>query len=311
MTALTELRRCPVDLHLHTRRSDGDDEPEQVAAACVAAGVRIAAVADHDTMGGVAGFRAAAGEECEVLAGCEITASWRGAEVHCLGLLVAEGDALFNARLARVRDGEQGWWREWTHRAQRIGVPLEWAEVERQLGAGRVAYSGDYVQMFLAAAGDDLRFRQYGDDAERELVEHWCKPGQPLHLPEPWRPELTEAIAWIIQAGGVPVLAHPARLLAGLGQAAPIELQRMRDAGLAGLEVWTTWHTPEESVHLAGLCEELDLVATLGSDYHGTRLKPWAPGPGLLPALPPDPVALVDTLRGRAGGATSGGVPRS
>ena len=67
-------------------------------------------------------------------------------------------------------------------------------------------------------------------------------------------------------------------------------------AGLAGLEVWTSWHTPAESAGLARICAGLGMAATAGSDYDGVRVKPWVAGPGRLPALPPEPMAVLDAL---------------
>jgi predicted metal-dependent phosphoesterase TrpH len=295
----------PVDLHLHTRFSDGDEEPSRLAEACAAAGLRVAAITDHNTLAGVAAFRAAIGDRCRVLTGCEITTRWRGEEVHCLGYLVREDDPGLTAQLALVHSAELQWWREWVQQASRIGVPLDWAEVQRRVGANRVAYPSDFVRLLLEAAGDDPRFRDYHPGDERRLAAQWCRPGQPLHVPEPWWPELTEAIGWISEAGGVAVLAHPARLLDAPNGVAE-ELAVLRGAGLAGVEVWTTWHTPTQSARLMRLCTEVGLLPTVGSDYHGTRIKPWAPGPGLVPVLPPEPFALVDALHDQLPGEVVG-----
>jgi predicted metal-dependent phosphoesterase TrpH len=310
VTGIHGSRFSPVDLHLHTRVSDGDDEPPRLAEACVAAGVRVAAITDHNTLAGIAPFRAAIGNRCRVLTGCEITTRWRGDEAHCLGYLIREDDPRLTARLKLVHDDELRWWREWVRRAQRIGVRLNWAQVQRRLGAGRVAYPADFVDLLLETVGDDPRFRDYRPGDHRRLAAQWCQPGQPLHVPEPWWPQLTEAIGWIHEAGGVAVLAHPSRLLDLSDVVAIQELATLRGAGLDGVEVWTTWHTPAESARLARLCTELDLLTTIGSDYHGIRIKPWAARPGWVPALPPEPFALVEALADRCPFEVAGGTAR-
>ncbi|MFI2606483.1 PHP domain-containing protein [Kitasatospora sp. NPDC018619] len=292
----------PVDLHLHTRCSDGDETPAELARRCVAAGLRVAAVTDHDTVAGVAAFERAAGGRLTVVPACEVTTEWRGRETHCLAYFVDPGDEAFRRRIGRLHDAELAWWGAWTDRARALGVPLDRAGVERRLGGGRVAFVDDYLALLLEAARDDPRFAPYADGEDRfaRLAADWCRPGQPLYVEHPVMPGLVEVLSWVEQAGGVAVLAHPGRLTAGLDAAeAAALLEPLRAAGLAGLEVWTSWHTPADSTRLAAVAERLGLVATAGSDYHGTRVKPWAPSPGLLPALPADPFAVLDALHDR------------
>ncbi len=297
MTGSVGRERSKVDLHLHTKASDGDEQAEELVRRCLAAGVSVAAVTDHNTLASVAAFTSAAGSDLTVVPACEVSARWRGAEAHCLGYWIAEEDTTFAARIRRIHDVEVTWWREWIDSVGRLGVPLDWAEVTERIGDDRIAYPGDYLRLVVAAAGEDSRFRDYSTEDTRSFVADWCAPGQPLHRPEPWSPSLPEAIGWIVEAGGVAVLAHPARLLGDADWAA--ELAALRDVGLAGVEVWTTWHTAEESGRLARLCAALDLVPTMGSDYHGVRVKPWATEPGLLPVVPDDPVGLVAALHDR------------
>ncbi|MEH1015108.1 PHP domain-containing protein [Micromonospora sp. CPCC 206060] len=288
-------RPTPVDLHLHTCASDGDDSAAVLAERCVEAGVTVAAVTDHDTLRSVPAFTAAAAGRFTVVPGCEVTTRWGEGEAHLLAYWVS-GDG-FAERIGRIRDSELAWWRRWVAAAQAYGVPLDWARVEREIGPDRIGYLGDYLALLLRVAGDDERFARYAGDTRR-LVAELCAPGRPLHVPPPWTPTLPEAIGWVVAAGGVAVLAHPARLLPA--DVDPVTaLGEVRAAGLAGLEVWTTWHTPAESRRLAEVCARLDLVATAGSDYHGPRVKSWARGPGLLPQAPPEPMDMVAALHAR------------
>ncbi|WBB99566.1 MULTISPECIES: PHP domain-containing protein [unclassified Solwaraspora] len=290
----------PVDLHVHTSRSDGDDAPAQAAAYCLAADLRVVAVADHNTMSGIAPFSAAVGGAATVVAGCEITADWEGEEVHCLAYFVDPADAAFARRVRSVHDAEATWWRAWIERVQAIGVPLTEEDVDAALGDDRVAYVGDYLALLARTAGDDPRFAIYGPGTYGAIARDWCRPGQPLHVPAPWRPALTEVLSWIGEAGAVAVLAHPAALLSARDDAAcRVLLDTWADAGLAGIEVWTSWHRPADSARLAQLSAAVGLLATTGSDYHGPRLKPWVPTPGRVPVVGPDPMAIVDALHER------------
>jgi hypothetical protein len=284
-----------VDLHLHTRASDGDDGPAELAERVAGAGVRVAAVTDHDTMGSVTAFRAAAADRFTVIPACEVSSTWRGQDTHCLAYWVSPTDAEFTARVGRARDCEFVWWRTWTERAAAFGVPLTWDDVERDIGPDRIAAVDDYLAVLLRYARDDPRFDRYAHDT-RLLVAELCRPGQPLHVPQPWLPDLIEVIGWVLAADGVPVLAHPPESLT------EADFTMLRAAGLAGLEVWTTWHEPRRSAELAASCARTGLIATAGSDYHGERVKQWTREPGLLPSIPVDPLSIVDALeRCRAG----------
>lgn len=290
----------PVDLHLHTRHSDGDEAPAELARRCVDAGLRVAAVTDHNTVAGIAAFEQAVGGRLTVVPACEVTAIWRGEETHCLAYFVDRHDLRFQERIGGIHDAELAWWRTWTDRAQAIGVPLTWDDVVRRLGGHRVAYVGDYLALLLEAAHGDPRFADYTTEAYGRLVADWCRPGRPLHVEHPEKPDVVDVLSWIEEAGGVAVLAHPSQFVTALdGSECVALLEPLREAGLAGLEVWTSWHTPADSDHLADVCDRLGLVATAGSDYHGVRVKPWAPRPGLLPALPADPLAVIDALHDR------------
>jgi predicted metal-dependent phosphoesterase TrpH len=294
VTGVLGSRPSPVDLHLHTSASDGDDDPVALADRVAAAGVRVAAVTDHDTVAAVPAFTSAAAGRFAVVPGCEITATDAGAEAHLLGYW-AEGPAL-RRRLAAVHDADLAWWRAWVARVEAFGVPLTWADVKAEVGRDRVARPAVYLDLLLRAAAGDPRFDGYAGD-HRRLVADLCRPGGPLHVPPPWLPELTDAIGWVVDAGGAAVLAHACheREVDADG------LRALRRAGLAGVEVWTTWHTPGQSARLAGLCAEAGLLATAGSDHHGPDVKPWSPGPGLLPTDPEAPLSGVDALYERRG----------
>lgn len=288
--------RTVVDLHLHSTISDGDDDPADLARRCVEEGLQVVSCTDHDSMAGYDAFRAVAEPAgLTVVPGVEITARWHGREVHCLAYFVDPADTDFRARVEQVHRARVDWWKTWFARAERIGVPVSWPAAARAFGADRVAYLGDYLDMFLAAAHDDPRFAGYeqGGTHDRFIAE-WCQPGQPLYQPGAWRPELAEVVGWIRSAGGAAVLAHPGRLPGD-------PLLELAGIGLAGFEAWTTWHDEADTARVVAACEQVGLVATQGSDFHGGRLKPWSPAPGLVPSAATHPLRTVEALRERCG----------
>src|SRR5262245_50755208 len=109
------------DLHMHTTASDGAYMPAEIVDLARRSGLAAIAITDHDTMAGVGPARLVAGASVEVIAGVEITAEFRGKELHLLGLFVDEGDAALNEALATLRQ----------HRRERFG-----AMVERLRGLG-------------------------------------------------------------------------------------------------------------------------------------------------------------------------------
>jgi predicted metal-dependent phosphoesterase TrpH len=273
-----------VDLHAHTRASDGGDRPEELVAAAAAAGVGTLAVSDHDTVAAVADARAAGVRlGVEVLAGCELTGSVGGRVVHLLlygeGLLAPElADTVEVAR--RGRD----------ERNRAIGERLErlcgvgYAEAAEVAGASALSRAHFARKMVARGAVADVA----------EAFDRYLSSGRPAYVPAP-SVSVTDAVAIAAEAGGVAVLAHPGRLAAGerdrvLGEAL--------EAGVDGVEVWHSRHDAELRRSLAALVERRGLLATGGSDYHG-RHKPdvrIGTGRGDNVAVPRE---CVDALRDR------------
>jgi predicted metal-dependent phosphoesterase TrpH len=248
-----------VDLHAHTRASDGGDRPRELVAAAAAAGVATLAVTDHDTVAAVAEARAA-GERLgvEVLAGCELTATVGDRVVHVL----VYGEGLLEPDLAdAVEVGRRG--RDERNRA--VGERLERLTGVGYADAVEVAGASVLSRAHFARA---LVARGVVADVA-EAFDRYLSSGRPAYVPAPGV-SVGDAVVIAARAGGVAVLAHPGRLAAGerdrvLGEAL--------EAGIDGVEVWHSQHDPDLRRSLAGLVERRGLLATGGSDYHG-RHKP-------------------------------------
>ncbi|MFG1807668.1 PHP domain-containing protein [Streptomyces sp. NPDC049040] len=283
-----------IDLHLHSTVSDGSLTPGRLAEMAAARGVAVAACTDHDSFAGCDDFRAAfEGLGGRAIVGCEISATWNGHEVHCL--VYATSRAELVARVQAHHARRLAWFHQSVDVVAEAGIPLTRAAVESAVGPNRVPYYGVFLRLFLEAARGDPRFAGHRPDDLMAVQRQWFEPGRPFHVEEPSRPHLTDVLGWARDAGGVPVLAHAAGVL--LSASDPrAELRSLRDAGLAGLEVWTTWHDAAHVEALAGLCAEHRLVATAGSDFHGTDVKPWATAPGRLPSGGPAADDLLTRL---------------
>ncbi len=283
-----------VDLHIHSTRSDGELPRDALLDRCVERSIRLLAITDHDVVTETAPLPVPGGGT--VITGIEVTAAWRGREVHCLGYLYRAGDDQLRVSVARYRHALLAAWREIVARATDFGSRLSWPDVEAAVGVDRVPYPGRMLDLLLtgAAFGSPLA-AAHGWSHERRVAE-WFAPGRPLHVQEPTPPELTEVIGWLRQAGGVPVLAHP--LAEWTLDQLDADTPALRDAGLAGIEAWSTWHrAPGSAPALVELCGRYSMVATAGSDFHGATVKSWVPHPGVAGAGVPSADDLLETLQ--------------
>jgi predicted metal-dependent phosphoesterase TrpH len=281
-----------VDLHLHSDRSDGELTGSELLDLCARRSLRLLAITDHDVI-------AEAVTNCPsyltVITGIEVTAYWRGREVHCLGYLYQAGEEQLRVSVAGYRNAVLAGWRDIVDRAAEFGCLLGWHDVEAAFGVDRVPYSGRMLDLLLAGTADGTALAAARGWSHQRRVADWFAPGRPLHIEEPIPPELTQVIGWLRKAGGIPVLAHP------LAQWTPdqldADLPALRSAGLAGFEAWSSWHRlPGADQTLAELARRYAMVATAGSDFHGVAVKSWVPRPGAVGSGLPDPDDLLQAL---------------
>lgn len=249
------------DLHTHTTFSDGTTSPEDNLAAAERLGLDGIGITDHDTTGAYERALAAAdGRDLEVVLGTEFSAELDGRSVHVLGFWIDPAFGPLADELERLRD-------ERTDRARRIvdrfvdlGIPLRFERVQELAGSapiGRPHIAAAVVEVGGAATRDEV-FERYLADGGPAYVEK--------HAVDPIR-----AVELLVAAGGVAVLAHPG-LYGDRGQDGGIPdevVERMVEAGLAGIEADHPDHRPEDRAHYRDLADALELEVTAGSDYHG------------------------------------------
>lgn len=247
------------DLHIHTTASDGTWTPQEVVEHVQAAGIGLFAVADHDTLEGalaVADIVRRTPDAPRFLPAVEISTLLDGALVHILGYGVRPDHPSLND-LLRANRARLEWVNEETlRRMARAGYPVDLkAYTVYQNDPRRGGWKG---LNFLIDSG---LCRDVRDFFERIFVD-------PVRPPIPDFPHPAEAVAQIREAGGVPVLAHPGGSLRHLG---PIEeaLAPFLEFGIAGVECYTPYHSPETTARCRAFCARHDLLVTGGSDCHG------------------------------------------
>jgi 3',5'-nucleoside bisphosphate phosphatase len=267
-----------VDLHMHTVASDGDLEPEELVARCAAAGLTHVAVTDHNSTRNVERARSACAEQgMALIPACEISTRWQDREHHLLAYFVPLDDPVFQERIERVRRADLERSRRWVENAQREGFALRWEDVEAAGGADRVPPFAVLGRALVESSPDDPRLALHRE-SRRSLWPDWFAPGRPLATEPPWQPDLREAIAWVREAGGVPVLAHPGATLGSIDPEAA--LQELAGEGLGGVEAFTTWHSADTQQRYAALGAASGLAVTAGADFHGPTVKPHVANPG-------------------------------
>ncbi|MBQ0958531.1 PHP domain-containing protein [Ideonella sp. 4Y11] len=262
------------DLHCHSVHSDGSLPPDELARLAHAGGVQLWSLTDHDELAGQHAARAAAQAlGIAYVCGVEVSVSFLGETVHVLGLDVDPDHPELNAGLARLRAGREQRARDMGESLARVGIHGAYE------GARRYAGNPDLVSRTHFA-----RFLvEHGHCASvHEVFQRYLKEGLPGFVPHRWA-ALGEAMQWIRDAGGLPVLAHPARY-----RFSPTEewalFHEFVGHGGVGVEVTCGAHFPEEAQRYAATAQEFGLLASRGSDFHAPGESRVAPGQ--LPDLP-------------------------
>ena len=261
-----------VDLHLHTTYSDGRLTPTQLVDLVAQRGLRVVAVTDHDSTEGLA-EALEAGEKypnLTIIPGIELSTDIPGTEIHVLGYFINYADPGFQETLSEFRAGRLDRGRRMVDNLEKLGINIDWERVLELSDGGAVG------RPHIAQAMLEKGYIAH----PQEAFEKYIGRNGPAYAD---RPKLTpeDAARMILGVDGLPVLAHPARYV----KDPEGQLPALKEAGLAGMEVYYKDYTPEEVGNLLGLCQKYDLIPTGGSDYHalGTpdEVEPGSVGPPL------------------------------
>ncbi len=269
-----------IDRHTHSTVSDGSEPPAAIAERAAAAGCSAVALTDHDSLDGLAAAREAAGPlGVTLVPGCEVSCrkpppapgrpAVRGS-VHVLVYFVEPGDGPLQDELRALRRDRAERNARLRARLAELGVPVDYdamvAEAGGEAGLGRPHFARALVRAGAAADIDDAFDRFLGD-------------GRAAYVPKA-RLSPTDVARLATASGGVAVLAHPLTL-----ELDPSALERLvtelADAGLGWIEAIYGRYSPDQRRALRRMARRHGLVATGGSDYHGTFKPDLEVGTGM------------------------------
>jgi predicted metal-dependent phosphoesterase TrpH len=268
-----------IDLHTHSTESDGSEPPRSIPERAAAAGCSAVALTDHDSLNGLAEARSAADRlGITLVPGCEVSCRkpppppGQGAigSVHVLVYFVEPGEGPLQDELLALRRDRAERNASLRARLAELGVPVDYdamvAEAGGEAGLGRPHFARALVRAGAAADIDDAFDRFLADGRAAYVPKARLSPADVARL--------------AAASGGVAVLAHPLTL--GLD---PSALERLvgelAEAGLGGIEAIYGRYTTDQRRGLRRMAQRRGLVATGGSDYHGTFKPDLEVGTGM------------------------------
>ena len=263
-----------IDLHCHSNVSDGALPPTEVVRLAKENGAKLLALTDHDNLQGLPEARAEAARlDLPFVNGVEVSITWNSKVIHIVGLNMRDEAPELQAALDTLRSG----------RITRLQLMSEKLEKKGIAGAydGALALAGNpdsvgraHLARYLVQAGHVKNMQQ--------AFKKYLGDGKPAYVKHEWA-SLEDALAWITAAGGVAVIAHPARYDMSATKMREF-ITEFKAAGGVGIEVASSSHTLSERLNYAMLAESFELYASAGSDYHALHEGGQL---GVPPELPP------------------------
>ena len=248
-----------IDLHSHSLASDGQYAPAELAEQIVRAGVSVWSLSDHDTVAGLeAAAEAARRLSLRLVPGIELSAFLERREIHLLGHFVDPR----HPALKRFEDQLALHRRERMHSIVELlaglGIRIRVADIEK-FGDGKTIGRPHVARAILETGAVS---------SVKEAFDRYLGEGRPAYV-QRFRLELDDAVRLVRQAGGTVTVAHP-----GVNRLERGDLVRLAGVGVAGIETHHPDHNPSVREKYLRLADELDLVPTAGSDYHGEAISP-------------------------------------
>jgi predicted metal-dependent phosphoesterase TrpH len=244
-----------VDLHIHSTVSDGKLEPADIVRKSAESGLTVIAIADHDTVDGIAPalLAAKAFPSLKIIPCVEISTDVPSGEVHILGYFIDYASQELRAVLDKSRNSRRKRAQGMVAKLGSLGIHIEWQRVQEIAGSGSIGRP--HIAQAMLEKG-------YITSLKEAFTKYIGRGGSAYVEREKMTP--VEAVELILQANGLPVLAHP--LTINDPETLIVELKA---AGLVGIEAYYNGYTADEISSIVNLADKYGLIASGGSDYHG------------------------------------------
>lgn len=251
-----------VDLHVHSNFSDGTCTPEEVVDLAVKKGLAAFALTDHDSVGGVESALLACEQKqapLQVIPGIEISSDYEGHDIHIVGLFVDYHNEELVEKTRLFVERRENRNAQMVKNFQDAGIPIT-LEALTEGNPDMVITRAHFAKYLIA--------HQVAKDV-KEAFAVYLGEDTPYFVPRAMMKSV-DGIRLILQAGGIPILAHPMHYKLEEGVLRRM-IQEFKDAGLVGMEVRYSNHSPEDDVFTMQLAKEYELLPSGGSDFHGSN----------------------------------------
>ena len=251
-----------IDLHAHSTASDGQLSPTELVREFDAAGIRIMSLTDHDTVAGISEAQIEAqARGMTLIPGVEISVSWKKKTLHIVGLGIDPNSSMLTRGLHGLQQQRLERAELIAARLRTIGVPDAMNRAVKQAQGGQITRT--HFARLLVEDGlvSDMK----------QAFKRYLRTGKPACVSIQWA-DLEQSISWIHAAKGVAVLAHPMRYpMTAAWRRRTID--SFKAAGGQALEVITASSSDEERLTASQLARDYELLASVGSDFHGPEQR--------------------------------------
>ncbi|MBN2527559.1 MAG: PHP domain-containing protein [Deltaproteobacteria bacterium] len=275
-----------VDLHIHSAfSSDGEFAPAELVKLATQRGLSMISITDHNSVGGVKEVVASANiADVKMLAGIEIDCGFDELNLHVLGYGINIEDPAFAEIERNAKAEEKNSFMGAIRKLQSLGFEVTEAAVLHQ-SMNPIPVAEDIAEVLLQSPVhlDDARLAPYRPGASKSDMPNvhfyydFCTRGKPAYVEKHW-PDLRDVVRIIKDTGGIPVLAHPGASLRVPSAQMRQTLLAILETGIEGIEVFSSYHSREETDLFLEIAQNCGQRITCGSDFHGKHKPQILPG---------------------------------